>query len=147
MEKEKDRAWKAFELTGDEPKFNKEIKDVMAKIEALEKQNLELERRIEASKQAEVDMDSIKRFCELARSNLADLTFENKRLALQALNIKVWVNGGNVTIEGTIPVGEDNIASTLLANISLMVNKSRKTDSDKIAEYNISIRRARLPYH
>jgi site-specific DNA recombinase len=113
MEREKDRVWKAFELTGDEAKFAKEIKDVMARIGELEKQKLELERRIEASKQAEVDMDSIKRCCELVRSNLADFTFENKRLALQALNIKVCIDGENIAIEGAVPMGEDAIASTL----------------------------------
>lgn len=112
-EKEKDRVWKAFELTGDEAKFAKEIKDVMGRIEELEKQKLELERRIEASKQAEVDIDSIKRCCELVRGNLADFTFENKRLALQALNVKVWIDGENIAIEGAIPLGEDAIASTL----------------------------------
>ena len=107
MEREKDRVWKAFELTGDEAKFAKEIKDVTARIG-------ELERRIEASKQAEVDIDSIKRCCELVRSNLADFTFENKRLALQALNIKVCIDGENIAIEGAVPMGEDAIASTLL---------------------------------
>jgi len=44
MEKEKDRVWKAFELTGDEAKFAKEIKDVTARIGELERQRLELER-------------------------------------------------------------------------------------------------------
>lgn len=113
MEKEKDRVWKAFELTGDETKFTKQIKDVTVRVGELEKQKLELERRIEASKQAEVDMGSIKRFCELAKSNLADFTFENKRLALQALNIKVWVDGENITIEGAMPVAESDIVSTI----------------------------------
>jgi len=113
MEREKDRVWKAFELTGDEAKFVKEIKDVMGKIGELEKQKLELERLIEASKQAEVDIDSIKRCCELVRSNLTDFTFENKRLALEALNIKVWIDGENIAIKGAIPLGEDAIASTL----------------------------------
>jgi len=58
-------------------------------------------------------MDSIKRFCELAKSNLADFTFENKRLALQALGVKVWIDGENVAIEGAIPVGKSSIMDML----------------------------------
>ena len=111
-EKAKDRAWKAFELTGDETKFNQEIKGLMAEVMELEKEKLELERRIEASKQAEVDMGGIKRFCELARSNLAGFSFENKRLALEALNIKVWIDRDNITIQGAIPITDTVIAST-----------------------------------
>lgn len=37
-----------------------------------------------------------------------------KRLALQALNVKVRIDGENIAIEGAIPLGKDAIASTLL---------------------------------
>ena len=57
-------------------------------------------------------MESIERFCELVRQNLGDFTFDNKRLALGALSIKVWVNGNEINIEGAIPVAGDDIVST-----------------------------------
>jgi len=114
MEKEKDRVWKAFELTGDEPKFRTEIRDIMASIEELGRQKLEIERRVEVSRQAEVDIDGIKRFCELASSNLAEFAFEDKRLALEALGIRVWIDNEHITIEGAIPVADTDIASTTL---------------------------------
>lgn len=114
MEKEKDKTWKAFELMGDESKFSNEIKNIMADIEQLERRRLEIERQIELSKQAELDIDGIKRFCELASSNLAEFTFEDKRLALEALNIKLWVDNENVTMEGAIPVADTGFGSTTL---------------------------------
>ena len=113
-ERQKDRAWKAFELTGDEARFTLEVRDIMAKIDELEKRRLELERRIEVSQQAELDIDGIKRFCELASRNLSEFTFEDKRLALEALRIKVWIDNEHVTIEGAIPQADAVIESTTL---------------------------------
>lgn len=114
MEKEKDRAWKAFEITGDEPKFRGEIEGIIAGIEGLERQRQGIERRIELVAQSEINIDGIKKFCELARSNLDEFTFEDKRLALEALQIKVWVDGEHITLEGAIPVAESDIVSTTL---------------------------------
>ncbi len=56
-------------------------------------------------------MESIERFCAVVRQNLGELTFEDKRLALEALSIKVWVDGDNLEIEGAIPIVEDDIQS------------------------------------
>jgi hypothetical protein len=61
LEKEKDRTWKAFELTGDEAKFTREIKSVMGRVEELERRKLELESRIEVSQQEEVDIQGVRR--------------------------------------------------------------------------------------
>jgi len=70
----------------------------------IEQRKIELETRIEQAKQTEVDMECIGRFCELVRQNLGDFTFDDKRLALEALRIKVWVDGNEINIEGAIPV-------------------------------------------
>ena len=59
-------------------------------------------------------MECIGRFCELVRQNLGDFTFDDKRLALEALRIKVWVDGNEINIEGAIPVAGDDIVSTTL---------------------------------
>jgi len=72
----------------------------------------ELEARIEQTKLNEANMESIERFCEIVRQNLGDFTFDDKRLALEALQIKVIVDGDSVNIEGAIPVGGDDIEST-----------------------------------
>jgi site-specific DNA recombinase len=78
----------------------------------LKQRGAELEARIEQVKQASTDIQGIERFCELARQNLGDFTFENKRLALQELQVKVWIDGNTVSIEGAIPIPEGDIVST-----------------------------------
>jgi len=77
----------------------------------LEQRKSELETRIEQVRETEVNMECIERFCELVRQNLGDFTFDDKRLALEALSIKVWVDGKNVEIEGAIPIAGDDIIS------------------------------------
>ncbi|MFC1874100.1 recombinase family protein [Chloroflexota bacterium] len=112
-ENEKDRVWKAFELTGDQDKFTAEVKDVMDRLENLERHRTELGNRIEASHQEELDMEGIKEFCELASNNLAGFTYEDKRLALEALRIKVWVSDNHIRLEGAIPQVDCPIESTI----------------------------------
>ncbi|GAI86655.1 unnamed protein product, partial [marine sediment metagenome] len=70
----------------------------------LEQRKGELETRIEQAKQTEANMESIERFCDLVRQNLGDFTFEDKRLALEALQIRVRLDGNNINIEGAIPI-------------------------------------------
>jgi len=47
----------------------------------------------------------------VVRQNLSEFTFENKRLALEALSIKVWGEGNKLEIEGVIPISVDDIQS------------------------------------
>ena len=100
---------------------NKRINEQRA---ILELRNIELETRIEQAKQTEVNMESIERFCELVRHDLGDFTFEDKRLALEGLQIKVWIDGSNVNIEGALPVGEEDIESATSRCSELEVNNS-----------------------
>ena len=71
------------------------------------------ETKINQARKAEVGIDGIEKFCELVQQNLKDFTFEDKRLALEALQVEVWVDGEKVTIKGAIPVIEGDIESTL----------------------------------
>jgi len=54
----------------------------------------------------------IEKVCRLISDNLGDLSFENKRKALEVLGIKVWLDGENLTIEGNIPISHGVIEST-----------------------------------
>jgi site-specific DNA recombinase len=78
---------------------------------ALQERQAELEAKIDRVSHAETDIAGVKRFCELARQNMGDFTFEHKRLALEALQVKVWVDGESVNIEGAVPVAGDDIVS------------------------------------
>ncbi|MBA7702462.1 hypothetical protein ES703_111230 [subsurface metagenome] len=78
----------------------------------LKERRVELETRIDQAKQAEVDMAGIERFCELVRQNLRDFTFEDKKLALEALRLEVWVDGDTLRVLGSMPVIEGDIVYT-----------------------------------
>ncbi|MBA7546150.1 hypothetical protein ES705_38533 [subsurface metagenome] len=88
-----------------------ENKRINEQRDVLKQRRIELETRIEQARQTEVNFESIARFCELVRQNLGEFTFEDKRLALEALQLKVWVDGNNINIEGAIPVAGDDIVS------------------------------------
>jgi hypothetical protein len=47
--------------------------------------------------------------------NLGNLSFEEKRLFLEALKIKVLIDGDNVAIQGSIPVPVPSVASAISA--------------------------------
>jgi site-specific DNA recombinase len=108
-EKQKGRVWKAFEITGDEERFKREIAVVNSEIKALEEETVQLEKRIVEREQVQANEQSIEAACELIKQNLGSLTFEHKRLALEALQIRTWVDGTSVTIKGVIPIPEDKI--------------------------------------
>jgi hypothetical protein len=72
---------------------------------------IELERRIEVQNQCTANIESVERFCDLVRTNIKQFSFQDKRLALEALQIKVWIDSDKVTIEGVVPVDEQRIVS------------------------------------
>jgi hypothetical protein len=46
------------------------------------------------------------------RQKLTTLDYDTKRLALDMLNIKVWLDGHDIEITGTLPIVEDAIVTT-----------------------------------
>ena len=73
----------------------------------------ELETKIEQTQVAAVNKDNIKLACEMVSRNLGNLTFEDKRLAIEALDIKVWIRHDELIMEGSIPIPDD------LSNLSV----------------------------
>jgi site-specific DNA recombinase len=112
QDKEKQRVWRAFEITGDEELFRRDIASVLQETKRLEEEKLGLMKQIETAKQTRWDEEAVKRACQLIAGNVKTLTFEDKRLALEALQIEVWIDGDDVTVEGCIPIDEGAIAST-----------------------------------
>jgi len=103
--------WKAFEITGDELTFRKSIALLETEVKELLNEELHLQKEIAANTQFNLDADGIRRTCELVRQNLKSLRFEDKRLALEALQITIWIDDDKVSIEGAIPVLETTIVS------------------------------------
>ena len=67
----------------------------------------ELGAKIEQTQRAAVDMDNIKLACKIVSQKIGSLTYEDKRLALKALDIKVWITHNELTMEGSIPMVND----------------------------------------
>ena len=112
-EHQKARMWKAFEITGDEAAFRKDISAIEKSIKEFQIEKAKLEQRIESNKQLELNRDNLKAACELVSSNLKKLDYSDKRLALQALQIRVLVDGDCITIQGAIPVQVGYTADTV----------------------------------
>lgn len=110
-DKQKARAWKAFEITGDEEAFKSSIALLQKEVAGLEQEKLQLQQRIDAASRFKLDLDGVQRVCEAIRGNLQDLDFESKRLALDALNVTVWLDNGSLAIEGAIPTDVGSVES------------------------------------
>ena len=78
----------------------------------LESRKGELERQIQESREATVCLPKLEDYVQRIRGKLATLDFDMKRLALDMLNIKVWIDGSNVEIDGAIPVEDAEVATT-----------------------------------
>jgi len=89
-----------------------ENKKINGKRESLKAQKAELETKINASQEAAISLPKLEHFIELLRQKLTMLDFDAKRMALDMLNIKVWLDGNNVELTGVIPVMDDAIVTT-----------------------------------
>jgi len=70
----------------------------------------ELKRELVEISQAVERMESIETYCEWAGQNLENLEFEQKRLVLEALDIRVVVDGKRVAIRGFLPLGRPSFS-------------------------------------
>jgi site-specific DNA recombinase len=89
-----------------------ENKKLNAARENLKVQKTEIETRIKFSQEAGISLPKLQDFVELVRKKLTTLDFETKRMAVEMLNIKVWIDGKNVEITGSIPMEEVTIVNT-----------------------------------
>ncbi|MFC1934881.1 recombinase family protein [Chloroflexota bacterium] len=80
--------------------------------ETLKSRKAQLEASIAEINRNELDLTRAGHFCALARENLANFTYTDKRLALEALQIEVLVDGQDISITGAVPLCE--IVSTPL---------------------------------
>ena len=88
-----------------------ENKRLNAGRESLEAQKAELEQKIKASQEAAVSLPKLEHFIELIRDKLSTLDFETKRMTLEMLDIKVWIDNYSVEVTGVIPISDYVIAT------------------------------------
>ncbi len=65
----------------------------------------ETEKKLEQAKESHIDLEKVEDFCKIASQNLADFGYAEKKLALETLKIKVWIDGNNSPrLQGILPV-------------------------------------------
>ena len=74
--------------------------------EGLKARKAEPEQQIEASQDASITVPKLERCVELMRERLSKLDYETKRMALEILDITVWIDGYNVEVTGVMPVSD-----------------------------------------
>jgi site-specific DNA recombinase len=92
-------------------KLEKETMRIRAEQRNIKQSIIETEKLITNTKELELNFVAIRELCESVSKNLSQFNFSDKQLALEALGIKVWIDGDMVTIEGTLPVTEANTVS------------------------------------
>ena len=88
---------------------NKRINEIRS---SLQSRKVALETQIQASREAAVSLPKLQEYIQLIREKMTHFDFDMKRLALDMLNIKVWIDGSNVEITGTIPVEDSEVVTT-----------------------------------
>ncbi|MFC1981159.1 recombinase family protein [Chloroflexota bacterium] len=90
-----------------------ENKRINEKRESLKAQKAELESQIISSQEARINVPKLESLVELFQQEIANPDFETRRLAMEMLNIKVWVDELSIEITGSIPIPISPIATTL----------------------------------
>ena len=79
---------------------------------SLEARRAVLESQIQESGEAEASLPKLEEYIQIVRGKLTTLDFDMKRLALDMLNIKVFIDGQSMEITGTIPVENADVVTT-----------------------------------
>lgn len=82
--------------------------------ENLNSQKMEIEKRIKSHQESTLNLSKLKNYIDIVRQKLSTLDFEAKRMALDMLNIKVYIDGKDVEITGSVPIEDVAIATTQL---------------------------------
>ena len=89
-----------------------ENKRLNQKRASLQAQKTELETQVKASQEATISLPKLEQFVKLMRDRISALDFEAKRMALDMLSIKVWLDGNHLEVTGVIPVEDAAVVTT-----------------------------------
>ena len=73
-----------------------------------------VEKELAELRQAIVDKDGLRRFCETASRNLASLDDSQWRLLLEAMRLQVLVDDGTITVKVAVPAVKDEKSAIVL---------------------------------
>jgi site-specific DNA recombinase len=91
-------------------KFDQEYKRIERERSLINQENEVIEKRIAETRELLSDINKVEIMCNLVVENIESLSFTDKRLVLEALKVRVWINPENIKLEGILPVTEANIA-------------------------------------
>ncbi len=92
-------------------KLKSECERIKVEREKIIRDNKELEKQISRVRELVFDMSQIKEICNQVKARLVNLSFKEKRLILEILNMKVWIDGHAITLQGYLPIPDvDNVA-------------------------------------
>jgi len=86
-----------------EEKLREEVARIRRGIELTTLENTGLEKQLSEIQDLEMGIESVRQLCGLMAQNIESLTFDEKRLALDALCVQVWIDDGSIVIEGNLP--------------------------------------------
>lgn len=79
-----------------------ENKRLNASKKTLETRHAEVMAQLKASQNAVINVPKLEAFLDRMQASIKNLDFEGKRLALEMLNITIWVDGDNIEVTGII---------------------------------------------
>lgn len=97
----------------DKALLDAELADIAKERAAWEEEKARLDNRLESQRITEAQKEQIERFCYWASQNIENLTYEDKRLVLDALELMVTVRDGEVSISGVIPRVSEEVSIAL----------------------------------
>ena len=83
-----------------------ENKRINSERNALRSRYDELRANLDQMAKTLIDRNRVKEFCRFASEHIENFNTADKKLAFEALSLKVWLEPDRVTIEGTIPMDE-----------------------------------------
>jgi site-specific DNA recombinase len=115
--------------------------EIAAQRQSLMAQRQTLQRTLDTIGEAVGQVEALMGYCERVRRRLQTFNAAEKRLAFEALNVRVtWTPGQPLAIEGTIPLGE-------IAPVSIELNESLLT-TGRIDNRGVGpVGAEELPYH
>lgn len=94
----------------------REIKRIESEKQAIGNSIGEMEQRLETERQAVVQLDSLRAYCERVAHNLDAFGPEEKRLALEAMGVQITANGREWEGRGSIPFGASSAGVVSLSS-------------------------------
>ncbi len=83
----------------------KENEKINRERSGLQREFTETQRKLEEAKKRDFDLEKLAEFCRIVSQNLSDFGYAEKRLALEALKVKVLVDGRNsIELQGILPI-------------------------------------------